>query len=125
LKAGLIRHVSAEKGARQEQALEITEAGMDVLREWLTPPVSEEEVASTRDLVRLRIYFLGAVPPEQRRALVEDSLEGVRKHLETVEAMVAEHEKEEDPFLALADMGAVYEAKARIAWLESILEKVG
>ncbi|HWD04098.1 MAG TPA: PadR family transcriptional regulator [Amycolatopsis sp.] len=61
-KAGLIKVTSS--GPRGRKEYEITPEGREELRSWLLSPLS----APPRSEMLLRVYFLGALKPEQARA---------------------------------------------------------
>ncbi|MDR3691113.1 MAG: PadR family transcriptional regulator [Fimbriimonas sp.] len=121
--AGLVAPVDGTVGARQDRLIRISEAGALSLESWLTPPLSNVEVAHTIDLVRLRMYFIGALPAQKRTELVDDALLRLKDRLRVVET-TAERERENDPYAYLATLGAVLETQARIRWLEAVRENL-
>ena len=122
--AKLVAHSDKKTGSRNERLIKVTPAGVACLRKWLAPPVPSAEVWLTRDLLRLRVYFLGALKKEQRNEFLVDAKKALTVHLEHCEASMKEHTEEGGEFTSLADLGAVYEARARIAWLEDIAPKI-
>ena len=69
------------------------------------------------DPLRLRMRFMEALDPAQRRATIEDALEQMREYLKHIEAEALRHEAECDPFSYLVGRGAVLSVRAQIAWL--------
>ena len=98
--------------------------GRAALEEWLSSPVSDHDLHHTVDLVRLRTYFLQAVEPARRRALLTDALARMKSHLATMRPKVAAYQKSGDPFSALAMEGTILETEARIAWMERLLARL-
>jgi PadR family transcriptional regulator, regulatory protein AphA len=70
LQAGLIRH--AESGPRGRKTYEITEEGLEAVREWLTETRPDR---TARDESFLRVFFLWLVEPAQSRAYLQGELE--------------------------------------------------
>ena len=68
------------------------------------------------------MFVIGALPAERRQSFVEESINSLRKHLALCEELVASHPESDDPFIALAELGLVYETKARIDWLDKVNE---
>jgi len=120
---GLLENVGDTIGSRRDRPIRITDKGYSELRSWLTPPLPDIEVAHTVDLVRLRLFFVGAIDRSERGNLVDDAIDLLRRHLVAVEAVVRQ-EVETDPIASLASLGSVYETKARIEWLEAIRAKL-
>ena len=81
LQAGLIRH--AESGPRGRKTYQITEAGLDEVRQWLT---HSEPDRTARDESFLRVFFLWLIEPEQARAYLQGELEHHRALLAHYEA---------------------------------------
>lgn len=120
VKGGLVRHAGDEVGSRKERLLEVTDNGLLKLQEWLAPPIPAAEIGQTRDLLRLRMYFLGALEPAHRARFLDDAKASLLLHLAGCEQAMQDHSSLADPFVALADLGAVHETRARLAWLEEI-----
>lgn len=122
--AKLVAHSDSKTGSRNERLIKVTAAGTACLRKWLAPPVPSAEVWLTRDLLRLRVYFLGAIKKEQRKEFLDEARAALVEHLVHCEGAMKGHENLGDKFSSLADLGAVYETRARIAWLDEIRPKV-
>ena len=123
VREGLAEAIGDSTGPRHDRLIRISDRGVEALQSWLSPPLPLIEVSHTIDLIRLRMYFVGVVEVERRASFVDDAIDGLRKHLKTVEANAAK-ENETDPYAGLAALGTVYETRARIEWLEAIKPKL-
>jgi DNA-binding PadR family transcriptional regulator len=106
--------------SQNDQVVTITESGIEALQNWLTPPIPHGDIAHSADLVRLRFFFLGVIPPAQRVAFVDDSIAGLRIFLKQCERLVLENEAIGDYFGVLATLSTILETKARIEWLAMV-----
>ncbi|MBS1718247.1 MAG: PadR family transcriptional regulator [Armatimonadetes bacterium] len=120
VKGGLLDYCEEGVGARKERRLVITSAGVSQLTEWLKPPTPEAEIRFSRDLLRLRINFLGALPRELRQPFLTSARATLESFLQECEAVVAGDGEDADPFVLLANRGVIHETRARIAWLDEI-----
>lgn len=118
---GFLSPVGEGVGARGDRLLEATAKGRAELRRWLTPPTPQFEVDHSMDLVRLRVFFLGALPAGEQRAFLEAALKSLKVRLVKQEEDVATASNE---FEALGSLGGVYETKARMAWLEEVKRRL-
>ena len=110
-------------GPKGEKLIAVTEAGLAALKEWLTVPPEFAEVAHTVDFVRLRVFYLGAATSEERRALIDNALAELRRHLIACEAAIVRYDTMGDVFSTLATQGVVRETLARIEWLTDIRDR--
>lgn len=113
----LIRDADGER-------VRLSESGVERLKEWVAPPTPFEDVTYSSDLLRLRFFFLGILEAEDRRRYVEDALQSLREFLHTTEGLLDENEKIDEPFGLLATVNVILETRARIQWLETVLEFV-
>jgi len=120
---GLIEY-SPEPRHGGEKLIQVTEAGKEELRKWLTPPIPVADIAHSADFLRLRFFFIGVLDPDKRLAFIDDALAGLRSHLERCEALIPANEAIGDHFGALATLSVILETKARIEWLEVVRDKV-
>lgn len=102
----------------------LSEEGKALLKQWVAPPTPFEDVTYSSDLLRLRFFFLGIIESEDRRAYVVEALDSLKKFLATTEALLDENEKIDEPFGLLATVNIILETRARIQWLETVLEFV-
>ncbi|MHB8635563.1 MAG: PadR family transcriptional regulator [Fimbriimonadaceae bacterium] len=117
----LLTHAD-DVGPKGEKLIAVTDAGLAALKHWLTAPLEFSEVAHTVDFVRLRVFYLGAATPGERRALIDDAVAELGEHLRACEGAMARYQTIADVFSTLATQGVVQETKARIKWLTDIRE---
>jgi PadR family transcriptional regulator AphA len=84
-KAGLVEGADATRNGRKRTVYRITAAGRKVLREWLREP---PEVFETRDEGLLKLFFAGALPPQE----AVKTLEAMRKRSQETLARLREIE---------------------------------
>lgn len=118
---GLVEQVDEDVGSRGERLIQVTPDGLEALRSWLSPPIPRVEIAHTIDLVRLRMFFLKALPPEERLRFVDDAIAFLRELEAANEERV---EKPTDPFQEMGSLGTLLETRARIEWLERVRERL-
>ena len=114
---------SEVSGAKGEKLVEVTEMGIAALRRWLTDSISLEEVAHTVDLLRLRVFYLGAATSKERSAFIDNALVKLREQLAACEIACARYRDIGDVFSQLATEGVMHETSARITWLTEIRAK--
>jgi PadR family transcriptional regulator AphA len=83
--AGLIKGVDSPRGERKRTVYAITEAGMEVLQEWLRRPPQTFEM---REEGLLKLFFAGVLPPGDAAA----TLRSMREHRHRVAARLREIE---------------------------------
>jgi len=109
------------KFGRREQAegeaVRISAAGEEALREWVGPPVRLKDVAFSVDLIRLRFFFLDALNIESRLKFIDSSLEGLEEFEKRAIDLIASNEEVGDYYGTLATVSLVLETRARIEWL--------
>ncbi len=123
LSQGLIEHRSAA-GTRQERSVAITESGIEAVEQWLLQPIKIQDSSHTVDLIRLRVFYLGTLSPDDRKQFLETALESLHEHLENCKKMIENYQSLGDTFSVLATQGVVYETLARIQWLDAISEEL-
>ena len=72
-KAGLIEGADAPRNGRKRTVYRITRSGRDALRAWLRKP---PETFETRDEGLLKLFFAGALPPQE----AVGTLRAMREH---------------------------------------------
>lgn len=114
---------SSETGARGERLVEITDTGLTAVSGWLTGPIEFGEAAHTVDFLRLRTFYLGAIPPADRVAFLDGSIEQLRAHEASCQEAIVRYREMGDEFSSMATEGVLYETRARIAWLTDSRER--
>ncbi len=113
--AGYFEQVPQDSG---DPHIRITEKGIEALREWVTPPISPQDIAHSADLIRLRFYFLSVVDKEARLAFIDDSIKGLRERLDFVQTNMRLNADDGHYFATIATLSSLMETKARIEWLQ-------
>lgn len=121
-RGGYLSAEAAATGRRKRLDYSLTRKGLTALQKWLTPPLPTNDARLTVDPLRTRSYFLASLPEERRRAFAVDALRQLREQIKVVDADVERYEKAGDPFSALASRGAALAMRARVAWIEELLE---
>ena len=83
--AGLVEGRAEPSGGRARQVYELTDAGREVLREWLLSP--EEPLYELRCEALLKIFFSDAVGPDVRLQQTRAFREQVERKLERLDAI--------------------------------------
>ena len=119
-KGGLIAATTRRQGRRVSRRYTLTGTGTKALQEWLLPPLPQEDVTFTMDPVRTRVYYLDALSPEGRRRFVEEALAQARSRAAVVRVEVDGMRESPDRFSYFGGLGVLYEARARVRWLEEL-----
>lgn len=99
-KAGLIEGESEPRGGRKRRAYSLTPAGEDALRRWLTS--ERAPLYEVRDEALLKLFFAGALDPEETIAVVRAKREFHERALAALRELEPDaREGEECPYLAL------------------------
>ncbi len=109
-----------------EKHVLISAEGLKALQEWLAPPLPMADIAHSADLIRLRMFFLGSLPKDDRLKFVDDAIAKLQTFLARCEGLLTENERIGDYFGMLATVSSVLETRARIQWLDlvrSLIEK--
>jgi PadR family transcriptional regulator AphA len=113
--AGLVEGVDAPRGERRRTVYAITAAGKAALRDWLRQPPRTYEM---RDEGLLKLFFAGAVPPEEAVEIVRAM---GRHHLDVLERLRAIEPKaleKEDPYPLLVLRGGIEFNEWFAGWCE-------
>ncbi|HEX7058951.1 MAG TPA: PadR family transcriptional regulator [Solirubrobacterales bacterium] len=105
--AGLIEGVDAPRGERKRTVYAITPEGRAALQQWLRQPPGIYEM---REEGLLKLFFAGALPPEEAvatlRAMREHRL-GVAERLRSIEPKALAKDGEGDPFPLMVLRGGI------------------
>jgi DNA-binding PadR family transcriptional regulator len=101
-------------------AVRISAAGEQALRDWIGPPIPMVDVAHTVDKLRLRFFFLGALNPDARLKFIDSSIEALEVFERRAIDLIAKNEEIGDYFGSLATVSLVLETRARISWLRLV-----
>ena len=122
---GLLRGEIEQWNSRQKRTFTITDEGLKVLREWLSPPFTPDVGAVSFDPIRTRVSFLGALPPRQREKFIDDAERVIHEQLEQIREMQARESAAGNVFEALAGRGGIHELEARLKWLVEVRRELG
>ncbi len=117
---GLLETLGEEPGPRGERQIAVTDEGLRVLKDWMSP-VPAVEAAHSNDLIRLRVNFLNLLDPGEREALIDQAATALRTLLAESERALPERH---DPIRYLTLLGLIYETRARLEWLEEVRKTV-
>jgi DNA-binding PadR family transcriptional regulator len=111
----------ADRRKRQRRRLyEVTAEGRARLRDWLAPPYTEDDLGVQHDPIRLRVYFLAALPPARRRAFLDTCTESLRSRLVELRDDLQSYADRQATYSVLAIQGALAVTRAQLRWLASI-----
>lgn len=114
---GLIRGRRDRRGRQARRLYTITQEGLRQLRAWLRGPIPDADATVPPDLIRTRIYFLGAVTPGERRAMLRTAAKKVEHELAANRAKLKQSRDEGNLFGELALEGIILVMRARLKWL--------
>jgi len=120
---GLIAARVEPRGVRSRKELSLTPEGLAALHAWIRP-LPEWTGSVPVDPVRTRMFFLGALPPEEQDAFVADAEARARA---AAEAVREEHEaavRKDEVWEARATRGAILVQAARIEWLAEVRREI-
>ena len=120
-KAGLLASTKDSVDGRKRRYLEVSGDGKKALRAWILHGLDPEVVASVFDPIRSRAFFMDVLSRPQRQKFVEGSIRALERYLETTRAHLAEGERGSVEYMA--NLGAVYDAEARVRWMKKVLEQ--
>ena len=106
-------------GARKSIKYSLTATGHRILRVWILE-VEHSKIATTSDLVRLRVYFLDVLSKREQLAFVEHMIKRITVALARDERYCAEKLAAKETYSYLGARGAYLMTKARLAWLEEL-----
>ena len=120
----LIRARMHAWGKGKKREFEITDRGLEQLRNWIGPPLPQWTAAPTFDPVRTRMSFLGALPAAKRAKFVAEARKNVDEEMKILEAKIADHDSEAEPFEHLVIKGTIHELEARAKWLSEVAREI-
>lgn len=119
----LVAEASAS-GPRKRKLLELTDTGFHRLREWIAG-IDAAATSPTYDPVRTRFTFIDALDPRDRVPTILGAIAGTGASLDRVLGYCDALGDDGAGVEALAARGAIYELRARLAWLEELLAAPG
>lgn len=116
----LLRARADKRGKRPRRLYSISPTGLAALKAWLAGPIPEADATVPPDLVRTRVYFLGAIAPAERRSMLRDAAKRVRGQLAANRKKLKRFKSTGNVFAALAVEGIILVMQARLDWLRRI-----
>lgn len=114
---GLLVSKGDRRKLQKRRLYAISDEGLARLREWLAPPLSEEAFSVPHDPVRLRLYFLEALPARERNAFFDAAEAGFREQLRRLAGDLARYEAARSTLSALATQGAIGLCRAQLRFV--------
>jgi DNA-binding PadR family transcriptional regulator len=111
-------------GARKSLKYSLTAAGRRVLRGWILE-VEHTKVATTSDLVRLRVFFLSELAPAEQRQFIDHMIQKIPAVIAQDEDYCRAKQKAGDTFGFMGARGAVLMNRARLEWLKEVRANLG
>lgn len=113
----LLRARADKRGKRPRRLYSISPTGLTELKAWLAGPIPEADATVPPDLVRTRVYFLGAIEPAKRRSMLRDAAQRIREQLAANNQKLRHFETTGNIFAALAIEGVILAMQARLKWI--------
>jgi len=123
-RAALLRSRGDRRRRQRRRLYEITPSGRRRLVTWISPPFREQDVAALHDPIRVRVYFLGALPAAERRRFLASAEVGLRRTLDLMKRDLERYRQEGSDLSALAMRGAISLVRAQLRWLAAIRDEV-
>ncbi|HEX3108176.1 MAG TPA: helix-turn-helix transcriptional regulator [Thermoanaerobaculia bacterium] len=122
---GLIRGLRRAWNGKKKTVLEVTDAGVATLREWLTPPLPPDAAAPSQYPLRTRLYFVDVLSDGEKRAFFRDAERAVREQLAAAKKQRRQDADAANVSEAIGHLGVVYELEARLRWLRAARGALG
>lgn len=117
---GLVAGKQRPWNGTKKTVLTVTPKGIDSLRTWLTPPISQASAAPSFDSIRTRLYFLGVLTRQQQLAILDEATRATREQIAGIQARRREDEAAGNISEVLGGIGVILEFRARLRWLAVI-----
>jgi DNA-binding PadR family transcriptional regulator len=123
VKAGLIKESLKPQDARGTRILELTGDGGQALCSWVME--TRTEVLATGPVpIRTRSFALSAVPPQLRIKALQVWRTATIDRLESTLQQITRFEADGDNMAAMATRGGELEERARVQWIDEMIERV-
>jgi DNA-binding PadR family transcriptional regulator len=116
--AGLVEGVDAPRGERKRTVYAITADGEQALKDWLRQPPTTYEM---REEGLLKLFFAGALPPEEAATILASMREHRRdmvERLRAIEPKAAAKDEDGDPFPLMVLRGGIEFNQWFAGWCE-------
>lgn len=108
---------------RGTRKLQVTDKGNQALCEWVME-TQAGILSAGPDPIRTRSFALATLPPEQQMRVLQDWRCATVERLEATVRQIARFEVEGDFTAAMATRGGELEERARIQWIDEMIERV-
>jgi DNA-binding PadR family transcriptional regulator len=115
---GLVTAEIEKWGKRTKKSLRVTEEGARAVREWVAE-IRNKAAELSIDPVRTRLHFVESLEAGDERRILEEAEHSARALVARLSVKLRA-EIASEPLEALPTEGALYAAKARLAWLRAI-----
>ncbi|MHC5001706.1 MAG: PadR family transcriptional regulator [Planctomycetota bacterium] len=116
----LLDSEAVARGRRRGRQYRITDRGLAMLRRWLRPPIPDADAGSTFDPLRVRVYFLAALPRTQRERYLDEAIAALRARRPQIVADERRYADSGDAYSRLASRGIRLSLEARLRWLADV-----
>ena len=121
---GLVHGTARAWNGTRKTVLTASDKGVEVLRNWLTPPLPIAAAGPTYDSIRTRMFFLKVLPAAARRQFVDDAERITREQLVITRKAHEQQKALGNESEALGVLGVILEMKARLTWLRAIRQSL-
>jgi len=122
-KYGLLRVKQEATGRRKHETYSITPTGLNALKQWIGPPMSDEAITVAHDPLRARARFLGVLTRRQQLAWLKaamDLLDEVERRVKEWEELYADG----DEFLRLVGRTGELDVQSRRKWMREATNRL-
>lgn len=122
---GWVRSKHRARGKRAQRDYRITPRGVAAFRRWLKTPTGPIDGTLLHDPLRTRVLFMAALPRDEARSLVSDSIDALRREALQAKEDCRKSANDKCPFSYFSARNALLLTRVRIRWLIEIQEELG
>ncbi len=111
-------------GKRNRKMYRISVAGRRALRKWLTPPLPRTAVGLTYDPLRVRMYFLNSLSPDEMTQFFDETIEQLQNELDRARRDLLNYDRQTDGFSWLAAKCGIKSLEARLRFMRDAASHV-
>ncbi len=121
---GLLAAEDSPRGSGVRRAYSITPAGINELKRWLGPPLSEWVASVTFDPLRTRMPFLGTLTTAKQKAFLLSAEKLLEEELQETHGGRRQLQESGSFWEQMAADGCRAVTQARLRWIRKTLEKL-
>ena len=121
----LIRSVARRGDRRSARLYRLTERGTSQLKKWLLPPLPPASELMNIDPLRVRVSFLGALSPAQRRKVIDEVSVKLERFLREITSRTQGDKQRGNILEYLVGRGAERSVQAQLEWLQEVRGALG